>query len=114
MEIKQLILLLPLVLLLTGCGTTKLKTKTETVTVDRPILYCPLPDYESLSRPSNLPIEAINDNTPHGEVAVAYKASVKQLLDYIERLELTLAEYERYNKSYEELLEELQTENSEQ
>lgn len=114
MEIKRLILLTTLPLFIAACGMAPVKTRTETVTVDRPILYCPLPNYEALQRPQSLQIDVITDDTPHGEVAIAYKASVKQLLDYIDRLELTLSEYERFNKSYEELLEELRSENSEQ
>ena len=105
MEHKWLILI-PFLFLI-GCGTQPVKTRTETVEVVKPILYCPAPEYEALGRPQSLPFSRITDNTSVGEVAVLYKASVRTLLDYIDRLEQALAQYEEFNKSYDELVEEL-------
>ena len=105
MEYKWLTLI-PILLLL-GCGAAPVKLRTETVEVVKPILYCPAPEYEALGRPPTLPIDQITATTPQGEVAVLYKASMRALLDYIDRLEQSLAQYEEFNKSYDELVEEL-------
>ena len=111
MEIKWLALLLTLGLI--GCGNQPIKTRTETVEVVRPILYCPAVDLEAVARPGSLPIDTITANTPDGEVAIRYKATVKTLLDYTDRLELLLKEYNSFNKSYDELVEELNLEKTE-
>lgn len=111
MEIRWLAIPLTLVLL-SGCATA-IKTRTETVDVVKPVLYCPAVDLTELGRPIKLPIEDIRDGMPAGEVAIRYKATVKSLLDYIQRLELTLEEYGKFNKSYDELTRELGLENSE-
>lgn len=95
-----------------GCTSTpSVKLRTETVTVDRPILYCPSVDVDALDRPVGLPIDAITATTSQGEVAVLYKATVRMLLDYTIRLELMLNQYNTYNKSYDELLKDLNSEN---
>ncbi len=99
-------LVIPLTLLLVGCSTA-IKTRTETVEVSRPVLYCPAVDLTELARPEALPIGDIHPDMPAGEIAIRYKATVKLLLDYIERLELTLDEYGKFNKSYDDLRQEL-------
>lgn len=111
MEIRWLIL--PLTLLFAGCGSVEVKTRTETVEVVRPILYCPAVDAEQAARPEVLPIESITADMPPGEVAIRYKATVKQLIDYSNRLELLLQEYSKFSKSYDELKDELNLENNE-
>ncbi len=103
-------LVLPLTLALIGCSTA-IKTRTETVEVSKPILYCPAVDLGELGRPETLPIQDIHPDMPAGEIAIRYKASLRVLLDYIQRLELTLDEYGKFNKSYEDLQRELETEN---
>lgn len=105
-------LAIPLILLLAGCATA-VKTRTETVEISRPVLYCPAVDLTELGRPTALPIADINPNMQAGEIAIRYKATVRQLLDYIERMELTLEEYGKFNKSYDELRQELELENPE-
>jgi len=105
-------LAIPLILSLVGCSTA-IKTRTETVEISRPVLYCPAVDSTELGRPAALSIEDIRPDMPAGEIAIRYKATVRQLLDYIERLELTLEEYGKFNKSYDELRQELELENPE-
>lgn len=99
-------LILPLILGLAGCATA-IKTRTETVEVSKPILYCPAVDFAELGRPPILPISDINSEMSPGEIAIRYKASLKILIDYIQRLELTLDEYGKFNKSFKELEAEL-------
>ncbi len=94
---------------LIGCSSPpKIIREIETVEVERPILYCPAVDTEQLARPGALPIDTITKDTPYGEVSILYKATVKTLIDYTKRLELILQEYETYNKSYEDLIKELE------
>lgn len=100
-------LILLLTLGLVGCGSVEVKTRTETVEVQRPILYCPAVDLTELARPQTLPIDSITPQTPPGEIAVRYKATLRLLLDYIERLELTIDQYGKFNKSYEDLEAEI-------
>lgn len=93
---------------LTACGGgAAVKLRTETVEVKRPVLYCPAPNYEELDRPAALPIDSINANTPVGEVAVRYKATVLMLQQYIERLELTLEKYNDTSQALDGLQQEL-------
>jgi hypothetical protein len=96
-----------LVLLLAGCGSNPVKLRTETIEVVRPILYCPAPNYEELKRPDALPIDMITSETPDGEVAVRYKATVKMLQQYIDRLELTLKQYDDTNSALDDLRNKL-------
>ena len=103
-------IIIALTLSLVGCSTA-IKTRTETVEVSKPILYCPAVDLTELGRPEALPIQDIHPDMPAGEIAIRYKASMKILLDYIERLELTVDEYGKFNKSYEDLQRELESEN---
>ena len=105
MEIRWLAI--PLVALLIGCAQQPVKIRTETVEVVRPILYCPAPNLEQLNRPDVLPIDKITPTTSPGEVAVLYKATVKLLIDYTDRLEIVLDQYKGINETYDELVEEL-------
>jgi len=109
---KGWLIILILTLGLYGCGTQAIKTETETVEVVRPILYCPHVDMKKVDRPTSLPIDHITKDTSDGEVAKLYKATIKVLVDYTNRLELILQEYNSFNKSYEELTEELKQKNS--
>jgi len=109
METKWIAIILAI--LLSGCSTPPVKLRTETVEVVKPILYCPAPDVEVLGRPSTLAIDQITASTSQGEIAVLYKASMKQLIDYIDRMEQTIAQYAEFNKSYEELIKELELQN---
>ena len=111
MGIKELTLLLTLGLI--GCSAQPIKVKTETVEVIKPILFCPAVDLNQATRPEFLPIDTIAIDTSDGEVAILYKATVKVLVDYTGRLELLLKEYGTFNKSYEELIEELNLEKNE-
>ena len=92
-----------LLALLAGCSGTPVKLRTETVEVFKPILYCPAPNWEGLDSPEPLTIEGINENTPPGEVVKRFKATVKQLQDYAERLERALEKYDTTNEAYDEL-----------
>lgn len=94
---------LALILFLIGCSQQPVKLRTETVEVYKPILYCPAPDWTGLDRPSPLAIDSITKNTSGGEVVKRYKATIKQLQDYTDRLEERLKQYDRTSKSYEEL-----------
>ena len=94
-----------------GCAAQPVKIRTETVEVLKPVIYCPKPDTSKLNRPDRLYIEDITSDTKYGETAIKYKATVKQLIDYIDRLELLLQEYEKYDDIPPELKE---VENSEQ
>lgn len=91
---------------LVGCGGVQ-KLRTETVEVVRPVLYCPAPNYEELARPEVLPIQSITPNMPAGEVALRYKATVRALQDYIQRLELSLEQYDDTSTALEALGDEL-------
>jgi hypothetical protein len=95
---------------LSGCSFFPVKLRTETVEVVRPVLYCPAPNYEELARPQTLPIDAITDETSDGEVAVRYKATVKTLQQYINRLELSLEQYDDTSGALEELRKQLNLE----
>lgn len=92
-----------LVLLLAGCASGPVKLRTETVEVFKPILYCPAPNWDGLDRPNPLAIEEINPSMSAGEVVKRYKASIKQLQDYADRLEKSLQKYDSTNQAYEEL-----------
>lgn len=92
---------------LTGCfGSVPVKTRTEVVEVHKPILYCPAPNWIEIQRPNSLAIDSITPNMSDGEVVKRYKATVKQLQDYAERLELSLERYDSTNAAYEELRKE--------
>ena len=107
-------IIIALTLGLFGCAQQPVKIRTETVEVVKPILFCPAVDFTEIGRPETLPIDGITSETSQGEIAVRYKATLKQLLDYINRLELTLGEYATFNKSYEELIQELELERDDQ
>jgi len=92
-----------LVTLLAGCGANPVKLRTETVEVVRPVLYCPAPNYNELARPDSLPIDSITPDMKDGEVAIRYKATVKMLQQYIQRLELGLEQYDDTSSALEEL-----------
>lgn len=108
---KSLIVGALVAVFLVGCGGGGVKLRTETVEVVRPVLYCPAPDYEALDRPASLAIDSITTNMSPGEVAIRYKATVRQLQDYIQRLETTLDQYEDTSGALDELREELEREN---
>lgn len=95
------------VLLLTGCAFSPPKVRTEVVNVDRPVLYCPAPDYEKIQRPKSLPTDAITPTTSDGEVAVRYKATIMVLEAYIQRLELALDGYKDTSSSLDDLRQQL-------
>ena len=100
----RVILAMFAVLLMAGCASNPpVKLRTETVEVFKPILYCPAPNWEGLDAPDPLAIEPITDETSDGEVAKRYKATVKQLQDYTERLEEALKKYDSTSEAYEEL-----------
>jgi len=87
---------------LIGCGTAPVKLRTEVQEVFKPILYCPAPNWEGLARPE-LAIDGIAPSASPGEVAKRYKATVRQLEDYADRLEKALDKYDTTNEAYDEL-----------
>lgn len=91
---------------LVGCQTAPVKLRTETVEVFKPVLYCPAPNYEGLDRPDPLAIESITPNMEPGEVAKRYKAAIRQLQDYADRLERSLQKYDSTSEAYDELREQ--------
>lgn len=99
----KIILVVLFAAILSGCGSTPVKLRTETVEVFKPILYCPAPDLQAISRPETLAYETITNDTSPGEVVKRYKASIIQLRDYISRLETSLMKYDSTNAAYEEL-----------
>lgn len=88
--------------LLSGCATMGGATKTDIQYVYKPILVCPEPP--STSRPLLL-IDQLSedDKVDPGKVAQSYKATVKQMSDYIEELETIIKHYDTTSKQYEEL-----------
>ena len=102
--IKQIIVIIVLVLL-SGCSWFGGGIRTETQIVERPILYCPAPNYQPL--PNVLPIDLITDQTSDGEVVVRYKATVKFLKDHAKQLELILEQYKITHITYEELRQQI-------
>ena len=97
-------------LILVGCGSQPVKLKTEVQYVNRPILYCPAPNWQELDRP-DLAIEGITSDMSPGDVAKRYKATVKQLMDHARRLETTLRRYDKTSEAYDELREQFLSEN---
>lgn len=97
-----------IVLMMVGCTTSPEKIKTETIEVIKPVLYCPPPDWSGLRRPT-LAIEHVTGQTPDGEVAKRYRASIIQLKDYAERLETALKQYDKTSQDYEKIKTELLT-----
>ena len=95
-------LLIIAALFLVGCETVP---KKEIVTIQQPILYCPAPNWGELDRPA-LAIDSINNSTSAGGIAQRYRASIKQLEDYVERLTRTLQQYDATNAAYEQLRQE--------
>ena len=94
-----------LALFLVGCANQPVKLRTEVQEVFKPILYCPAPDWTGLEKPV-LAIDGINSTTPPGEVAKRYKATVKQLESFADRLEHALRRYDATNEAYKTLKED--------
>ena len=88
---KRMILLLPFLLLLAGCPGN---TRTEVVEVKVPVSDCPIP--KEVLRPT-LPIDSLTteDAADPGKVAVAYKATIKALIEYAKELEQILNGYRK-------------------
>lgn len=102
-----------LALLLVGCGSAPVKLRTETVEVFKPILYCPAPKWNELDRPELAIHQLTTDQAQSpGEVAKHYKATVRQLEDYANRLERALQQYDSTNAAYEELRQQFLKERS--
>jgi hypothetical protein len=91
MALKNIIILV-MSLFIVGCGTTK--TITEYRDVRTPVYIIPKPPKES--RPE-LAIEQVTPQQKDdlGELAKAYKLSVKQLQQYVERLEKIIDTYDK-------------------
>lgn len=102
------IIVLIFLLFLVGCGTNPI-VETKVQYVNKPILYCPEPP--NIEHPTLL-IDKLteHDKNNHGVVAQAYKATIKQLLNYITELELIIAQYDKTSKDYKELKEKLDEE----
>lgn len=95
-----LILLATFVLM--SCGGTRTITETEIKRVDQPVLFCPKPP--KTERPE-LAIHDKNMSIPDGKtwkslppeqkykIVKAYKATIKELIDYSERLESVIGDY---------------------
>lgn len=88
---KRIILLLPFLLILTGCPGN---VKTEVVEVKIPVSSCPAP--KEVLRPT-LPIDSLSttDAADPGKVAQAYKATVRALIGYAQELEQILEGYKK-------------------
>lgn len=88
------------VLLLTACGS--MPVKTEIQYVDRPILICPAPPHTE--RPILL-IDSLTeeDKKDPGNVVQTYKATIKQLTNHVEELEIIIDRYDETSKQYDEL-----------
>jgi hypothetical protein len=96
-------ILLPMVLIATGCGTTTtLNTEVQEVLV--PVLYCPNPTIPD--RPA-LAIEDINNNTSAGEIAQRYEATIVQLQGYAGELEESLEQYKDINERFGDIEERI-------
>jgi len=97
--VKYISVLLGIVLL-SGCSFFKTKVKIQEVYV--PLLYCPAPT--KIERPDlqihNLTPEQLKSD---GEVAKAYKATVRALEGYADVLEQELTHYDDTSKKYAEL-----------
>lgn len=100
---KQLVLA-TIAILLTGCGFLPVQEKI--IQVDRPILYCPAPKWELAKSPYPLAVDGITKDMSAGEVAKRYNASIIQLRDYSQRLELMLEQYQVTHDAYEVLRNE--------
>ena len=98
-------IILLLALSLVACGVAPVKLRTEVQEVYKPILHCPAPDWNELVRPE-LALEGLTSDMPAGEVVKRYKATVRQLQDYANRLEEALERYDATNDAYEELREQ--------
>lgn len=97
----KIIILLFLSLTLIGCSSTP-ERQIEIQYVDKPVLYCPAPNWEQLSTPE-LAITDITDSTPDGEVAKRYKATIKQLQDYVDMLVIELKKYDDANQTLKDM-----------
>lgn len=99
--VNRIIIILLLLFPIVGCDT--LKNKKEIVKVNVPIMYCPTPDRVALDRPTELYIDKIDPNTPDGDVVKYYKATVKQLQGYVNRLESVIDQYEKSSDYYKHM-----------
>ena len=98
------ILIIALPLVLAGCGLFQQKPdiKIETVTVDKPILYCPVPpemQYPHLLIQDLVP----GDEKDPGRVAQYYKATVKQMEGEIKSRDLILEAYRKIQQQGKDL-----------
>lgn len=100
--------ILIIILLLIGCSSNPI-VESKIQYVNKPILYCPEPP--TVEKPILL-IDNLSENDKNnpGLVAKTYKATIKQLTNYIEQLELILGQYIKTSKDYQELKEKLDEE----
>ena len=97
-----------IIVMVSGCSGIGTNVRTETVTVERPVLWCPAPDFDALHRPQTLAIETITPSMSDGEIAVRYKATVKQLQSYVSRLEQYLLQYKKTSDELELLKQQIE------
>jgi len=99
---NKIVTVLLLGIFMTGCSTMNGAVKTDVKYVYKPLLVCPAPP--AMEKPLLL-IDQLSeeDKKDPGKVAQAYKASVKQLTNYLNDLELVVKQYDATSKQYEEL-----------
>ena len=90
---------------LTGCASTSTVPKIETQFVHVPVLYSPIPPV--VERPK-LMIDTLTPQSDAGDVALAYRATVKQLIQYAEILELIISKYGAVSAEFEALRGEIE------
>lgn len=104
--VKKLFYILIVSLMLVGCNSPP-KVETEIQEVKTPILYCPAPP--EINRPA-LPISDLTEEQKqdHDAVVKHYRASIEVLIGYAKRLEKVVNQYNKNNKSYDDLLDQLE------
>ena len=105
-------LVLVLALIVAGCGTSGRKL-TEYEYVDRPVLVCPTPQELNGGNPvpyqPDLEIYNLTKDSTPGEVARAYRITIKQLQSYSEVLHKLLSSYDRQSEEYKKLKQIIET-----
>lgn len=100
----RLVLILTLCAFLTACSSTP-EVVIETRYVHIPVLYSPEPP--PIERP-DLVIDSLNPESDSGDVALAYRATVRQLLQYSRKLELVIDQYGVISEEFEILRAEIE------
>lgn len=94
--------------LLIGCASGPAKIRTDVVEQLVPVLHCPPPPDGVLQRPQ-LPIATITEESSPGDVAKKYKATVKSLQGYAQRLEQVVKNYDEISKKTADVQQQFAT-----